>query len=151
MRNNAIFKLRHLKNYDVIEGPCTAMVKVANDVKPEYLIEDGTKSRYLVNLRVGEKASIEEAMEVLGDRSMCAFSEVSKYFLTGVIWEQSIEDLLLLPKKGEYVIASFDYDDNEILRCVSITTIPRKKLEKFDLDAYNYGKKQLAHILKNVL
>jgi len=147
---SAIFKKQNLGLYDVINEPCTVIVKVANTVKSIYLIEDGSKSRYLVNLRIAELASLQEALSILGNQDDCAFSDVAHCFITGVIWEKDVSDLSNLPVKGENIIASFDRDETGVMRCVSITTIPRKQLSKFDLNAYNFSKNKLNKLFQNL-
>ena len=144
---NAIMKKSNLRNYEVIPGPCVCIVKVSNSVKPGYLIEDGSKSRYIVNLRCGTTDGFEECLEVLGDREVIEFSSVSHCFMAGVIWENDLDDLTKLPAKGEEVIATFDYID-DILRCTAITLVPRKQLSTFDLDAHCKSRRLIKKYLK---
>jgi hypothetical protein len=144
-----IFKKQHLELYQVLDKPGTYQTKVSNTVKPEFLYEDGNKSRYLINLRVATKSNFEECLKILGNREICDFQEVKHCFLTGAIWEKDIHDLTLLPTKGESVIATFDYVD-DIIRCVSITLIPRKVLKNFDLGAYNQVKKMYNELLNKL-
>lgn len=149
MNDVPILNKNLLSVYQVLKDPGTYMVKVANTVKPQYLFEDGSKSRYLVNLRVATEKGFEECIEILSGRSSCEFDEVKHCFITGAIWERDVEDVINLPNKGENVIATFDYVD-DILRCTAITLIPRKSLSEFDLDAFNQVKKLYHDLLKKL-
>ena len=135
MPSGAVLKKEHLKFYNVIEEPCTAIVTVANTVKPEYLIEDGSASRFIVNLRVATKEGFDNCLDILGDKTSCAFNKVSGCFLAGTLWVNEILEIEQLPTKGEQIIATFDIKNDE-LRCVSLTLLPRKKLNTFDLNAH---------------
>ena len=130
----AVFKKSSLRNYDIISSPGTYKVVVSNSVKPNYLLEDEDKSRYLVNFRAGTLDNLKSCLKEMGNAEIVPFAEVRDFFFTGALWENQVTDLETLPVKGEEVIANFDYVD-DILRCTSITLIPRKKLEKFDLDS----------------
>jgi hypothetical protein len=127
------FSKKTLKNYEIIKEPGTHIVQVSNTVKPEYLIEDGSKSRYIINLRVGTIEGFKKCLEIFGDKEEIEIKEINNCFLSGVIWSNNLEDLNLLPVKGENVIASFDYLDDKLV-CTSINLIPRKQLDKFELN-----------------
>jgi len=146
MNDTPVFYKKNLALYQVLKEPGTYHVKVSNTVKPEFLYEDGNKSRYIINLRIATKEGFEECLRTIGNDDYCDFSKVRQCFIAGVIWERDIIDLSLLPTKGETVIATFDYVD-DIMRCVSITLIPRKTLDNFDLEAYN----QIKIMYKNLL
>ncbi len=141
-----IFKKDHLKLYQVLNGPGTYIVKVANTVKPSYLIEDGSKSRFIVNLRVATKENLLECLKILGKDDMVEFSKVKHCFISGTIWFNNLDDLEYLPTKGENVIVTF----NEKLQCESITLIPRKELNNFDLDSFNVTQSLLKNILNKL-
>jgi len=143
----AVFKKKNLSLYNIIDGPGTFMVKVSSRVGQKQLIEDGSKSRYLVNLRVATVEQLESCLNLLSTEDEISFSEVRHCFITGVIWENDVNDLLELPTKGETVIATFDYVD-EIIRCVSITLIPRRRLQQFDPEAYRKSKDLLKTLFK---
>jgi len=146
MNDTPIFYKKNLALYQVLKEPGTYHVKVSNTVKPEFLYEDGNKSRYIINLRIATKSGFEECLKIIGNDDYCDFSKVRQCFIAGVIWERDIVDLSLLPTKGESVIATFDYVD-DVMRCISITLIPRKTLDNFDLEAYN----QIKIMYKNLL
>lgn len=145
--SGAILKKEHLRNYKVINKPGTFMVKVANTVKPEYLYEDGSKSRFIVNLRCATLDGFEECLQLMGTNETVPFERVNKCFMSGALWESDIEDITVLPIKGEEVIATFDYVD-EILRCTALTLVPRKELQDFDLNAHCKSRKLFLKLLK---
>jgi hypothetical protein len=138
-----VFKKDHLQLYQVLSKPGTYIVKVANTVRPHYLIEDGSKSRYIVNLRVATKDNLLECLKVLGVNEAIPFDQVKQFFTSGTIWYNQLDDIEYLPTKGEAVIATF----NDKLQCESITLIPRKELTNFDLDAYNVVKNMYKNLL----
>ena len=133
--SEAVMRRSNLRNYEVISDPGTHVVKVAGSVKPDFIIEDGAKSRYLVNLRVSTIKGFEECLHIMGNRENVPFKDVRHNFMTGALWSNDVDDLERLPAKGESIIATFDYVD-DVMRCVSLTLIPRRELNKFDLDAH---------------
>jgi len=145
---SAIMKKEHLRNYDVIPGPGTFVLKTANTVKPEYLYGDGAKSRYLVNLRAATIDGFERCLEIMGNNESVEMDKsVYNCFMSGSIWENDLPDITKLPNKGEEIIATFDYVD-DILRCTALTLIPRRELDKFDLDAVCSSRKLFKNLLK---
>lgn len=143
MQNNPVFKKEHLNMYQILNKPGTYICKCANTVRPIYLINDGSKSRFLVNLRVATKDNLLDALKILDGRDECLFDEVKHCFITGVLWYNSLDDTELLPTKGENVIVTF----NEKLLCESITLIPRKELQNFDIEAFSLSQKLINNIL----
>ena len=127
--------------------PGTFIVKVANAIKPEYLIEEGSKSRYIVNLKCSTIKQMEKCLRMMGPKEIVPFHEVKSCFMSGAIWDNDIDDITRLPAKGEEIIATFEMV-NDILRCTGLTLIPRKKLDKFDLDAYCNSRQLLKNLLK---
>ena len=145
--SNAVLKKSNLRNYEVIPGPGTYIVKVSNSVKPEYLLEDGSKSRYIVNLRASTIDKLQECVALMGRRDTVPFYEVKKCFLSGALWDNDIDDITRLPTKGEEIIATFEMKDDELL-CTALTIIPRRQLSTFDLDAYCQSRKLIKQLLK---
>ena len=135
VNNYALFKKDNLKFYQIVKEPCTAVVTVANTVKLDYLIEDGSASRFIVNLKVATAEGFKNCLKVLNSRSACPFSDVASHFLSGALWASDIIDNEQLPTKGEKIIATFEIKE-ELLRCVALTMIPRKNLEKFNYAAH---------------
>ena len=145
---NATMKKEHLRNYDVIPGPGTFVVKVTNTVKPQYIHGEGSKSRYIVNLRAATMDGFELCVDLMGNNEISEMTkEMYRCFMSGVIWENDLDDISKLPMKGEQVIASFDYIE-DVLRCTAITLIPRKKLDGFDLDAVCSSRKLFKSLLE---
>jgi hypothetical protein len=146
MINNApIFKREHLYLYQILK-PGTFLCKCATTVKPSYLINDGSKSRFIVNLRVASKEKLMEVLSILGHREECLFEEVKHCFCSGTLWFNQLEDIEFLPTKGETVIATF----NNKLQCESITLVPRKELSNFDLEAFTLSQKLLNNIFNKL-
>lgn len=146
MSLESIFKKSNLNFYSIIDKPGTYMVVAAGRVTENQYINDGSKSRYLVNLRVASLNGLEECLDIMGDSDSIPFRQVGHCFITGAIWENDVQNKLDLPTKGETVIATFDYVDS-VMRCVSITLIPRVRLKTFDLESYNKSR----NLLKNLI
>ena len=134
--SKAIFKKDSLKHYAVIDGPGTFIVK---SVSRTY-IEDGSKSRYLLNLRAATIDALEHIVGVLGQRNECSFKELEGCFITGTLWANKVQEDIDLPAKGEKVIASYDYNEDGDIWCTGITLIPRRSLKTFNPDAFNTSK-----------
>jgi len=141
-----VFKKEHLSLYQVLVKPGTYIVKVANTIRPSYLIEDGSKSRFIVNLRIATKENLIACLDELGKNDAIEFSKVRQFFTSGTIWFNQLDDLEELPTKGEAVIATF----NEKLQCESITLIPRKELNNFDLNAFNVTQNMFAKLIEKL-
>jgi hypothetical protein len=139
---------KHLRNYKVISEPGAFIVQVANTTKPEYLIEDGSASRYLVNLRAATMEGFEKCLEAMGPREYILFSELYGCFATGAIWDKDLGDLTSLPVKGEEVIATFEMKDDQLM-CTAITLIPRKALPEFNLDAMDKSRRLFTKLMKS--
>lgn len=148
MRSEPIFKKSHLADILVLTKPGTFKVKVFNTIKPEYLIEDDSKSRYLVNLKVAELPALKKSLETMEDKEEIPFCQIKNIFKTGTIWENNLQDTLDLPVKNEEVIANFDYSDYGNLVCKSITLIPRESLAKFELSLYCKTRGLINKLLK---
>lgn len=130
--SDAIFNLRLLKNYQVIDIPGTYTVTVSYTVTDKHLILD-EYPRYLVPLKVITYKGLSELTDIIDDETIhIPFQQVSNLFMTGALWANDI-DIENLPIKGEKVLASFNYVDN-ILRCVHIELLPRRELEYVNLD-----------------
>lgn len=144
----AVFNRNLLNHYKVIESPGTYIVTVANTVLPKHLIED-SNPRYIVNLRANTESNLIRCVDTLGLREECYWDEINKNFIPGVIWENDIEDLINLPTKGEKVIATYDIGDTGVMRCNSITLIPRKSLKSFNPNSYSTTNKLIQDLMFN--
>lgn len=134
--------------YSVIPGPGTFKIKVSSTVKPEYIYKEGSKARYIVNLRAATIEGFEKCLEIMDVDEYVPFIEVRGCFMTGAIWENDLDDLERLPIKGEEVIATFDYVE-DVLRCTALTLIPRKRLSTFKLNNMCKNRKLFKEILEN--
>ncbi len=143
----AVLKKSNLRNYYVVSEPGTHIVKAANSVNPDFVYDDGAKARYLVNLRVATAEGFQECIDILGNREIIQFKQVRECFMTGAIWANDIDDIKRLPTKGEDVIATFDYV-GPTLMCTAITLIPRRKLDKFDLDVFDESRQLFKELYK---
>lgn len=143
---NAKFHRKLLKHYLVIDQPGTYMVKVANSVLPQHLIDDD-HPRYIVNLRANTEENLVECLNILGLREECYWSEISHLSISGVIWDNDVDDLIKLPVKGENVIVTYDYNEDKVLQCKSITLIPRETLKNFNPKLYSKTTKILEELM----
>ena len=141
-----VFKKSDLKHFAVVDEPGTYMVKSYGAT----LFEDGDKSRYLLNLRAATVNGLEDCLEIIGNRNECPYSEFNgtNCFMTGVLWKDSVKDTIHIPTRGENVIATYDYNEEGELWCVSITLVPRKTLRTFNPDAYNKSRELFNDIIK---
>jgi hypothetical protein len=137
----------NLKNYYVVSEPGTHIVKSANSVNPDFVYDEGSKARYIVNLRVATIDGFQECLEIMGNKNIIQFKEVRSCFLSGAIWANDVECISHLPTKGENIIATFDYVD-EVLMCTAITLIPREKLDRFDLNALDESRQLYKELYK---
>ena len=142
-----VFKRKFLEHYQVIQEPGSYIVKVANTVKPEHLYIEDEYPRYIVNLRATTEENLINCVDILGEREECVFEEVNDCFISGTIWENDLPDITFLPNKGESVVATYDLVD-DIMRCISLTLIPRKTLQNFDPKAYNTNRKLFTQLIK---
>jgi hypothetical protein len=141
-----LLKRKNLVLYEVIPGPGTFLVKVASTVTSKHLYELDKYPRYIVNLRVATAEGFEKCLSLMGSRETIEYKEVSPYFMSGVLWLKDIDDTKRLPTKGEETIATFDYVD-DVLRCVSLTLIPRRTLAPFDLNKVCKSRKLLKLLM----
>lgn len=145
--SDAILYKKNLRMYKVIPGPGTYVLQTANTTKPEYLIEDGSASRYIVNLRAATMEGFEMCLERMGSKEYAPFKNLRECFSSGALWDKDIDDITRLPIKGEEVIATFEEKDGK-LQCTALTLIPRKELPNFDLDALDKSRNLFKNLLK---
>lgn len=146
MKTDAIFHKKLLQHYAVINKVGTYEVTVANS--NNIYIEDGSKSRYLLNLRAGTLDNLIKATKILGSRQFCPFSEVQDCFLTGTVWENNLKEVKDLPIKGEKVLATFTEENPDEYLCTAIGLLPRENLELFDLLEYSKETKEFYNLLE---
>ena len=122
------FKIGMLDGYSIIEEPCTAIIKVANNTGALYTKD--SHNRWIINLRAVTKDNLEILINIDNSMTEYEYSSVGHLMLTGAIWENQVDDEIKLPTKGESIIATFDYID-KILRCTNLTIIPRHSPKVF--------------------
>lgn len=129
--SNSVFHKKLLNHYSIVpEQEGVYKVQVAGCSRQ--LFDEGlSTSRYLVHLRAGFLKNLKEAVQRLGNNESCSYNEVRDCFLIGAIWENKIDDLELLPAKGEYVLATIENKNRELI-CTNITLLPRQSLETFN-------------------
>ncbi len=143
-----VLTLKNLQHYCVVDGPCTAKVRVAANVTESNSIDDA-HPRYLVPLRVGKKEKLECLAEMLAEKDSVPFKDIRSNFLTGAIFKNTIVNIDELPVKGEEIIATFGYIDDGSLQCTGITLIPRVKLKSFNVNLYDKTKTLFDKIIAN--
>ena len=126
----AIFHKRLLQHYAIVDNPGTYEITVASN--KHTLIDDGAKSRYLINLRAGTLQNLVKAVNILGKRNFCPFVEVQNCFMTGVIWANKLADVKDLPIKGERVLVTIK-SENSILMPEAIFVPQRQDLQLFSI------------------
>jgi hypothetical protein len=147
--SSAKFTKNLLSKYQVISEPGTFLVSVSSTVLPDYLIEDGEKSRYIVYLRCGTEENLKTALKTLGDAEEILFSFVAHNFMTGVLWKTNENKLYdHLPTKNEQVLATFEYVEDK-LTCTNIHVLPLKNLDYFDLNEWCNIRSKILNLLKH--
>lgn len=143
--SKAIFHLKLLSNYQIVNIPGVYLAAVAYTITDNNLILDDYP-RYLIPLRVITSEGLNKIVQLLKDESKrISFETVRNHFMTGAIWFKDIieEDL---PVKGERVLATFDMKDDKLL-CTNIELLPRKELEYVDINNLILFRKTLTSLL----
>ncbi len=147
--NKAIFHLKLLSNYQVINGPGVHLVSIAYTVTNKNLILDD-HPRYLIPLRVITPAGLESIIQLLKtETEKVPFELVRDKFMTGAVWFGDVieEDL---PVKGERVLATFDLKDGKLL-CTNIELLPREELDYVNINNLILFRKTLINLLSKEL
>jgi len=143
--SKAIFHLKLLENYQLVNEPGTYYVSVAYTIKPEYVI-GVDNPRYIVPLKAVTPKNLEELISRFeDDEEMVQFDDVKKYFMSGVLWLEKVSDDML-PVRGEKVLATFDYVD-DVLRCTNIELLPRYELDYINLNKILLFRKTLTKLI----
>ncbi len=124
--NSAIFNLRLLKHYQVLDRPGTFIVSVAYDVTEKNLYLKDNYPRYILSLRVLRSEDLPALIKILKDGSV-PYYKISHFFMTGAIFDNDEVDITTLPTKGEKVVATFEVKDDKLL-CTHIKLIDRDDL-----------------------
>jgi hypothetical protein len=125
-----IFDILHLEQYAIIEGPCSVIVKnnSALDFFTKY--EEDGHPRWLLNIKAISQYNLDILKALVATDKLLFYSDVGHLLMTAALWDNQVEMPVDLPAKGEDIIAVFGYVD-DILRCTSITLIPRRKPKLF--------------------
>ncbi len=144
--SNPVFHIDLLKHYQVLDRPGTFIVSVAYDITEDNLYLKDEYPRYLIPLRVIRSDKLPQLIKLLKERNQ-SFHNIKHYFLTGAIFDNEDIDPILLPVKGEQIIATFDEVDDK-LQCTHIKLIDRDDLLYVNFDAiddlYALAKKFLS-------
>ena len=123
-----------LSNYQVIDREGTFKVKVAADVKAEDIYVKDDYPRYIIPLRVIKAETLPKLVTLLKTHGKIPFSTIRHYFMTVSLFENDELDPADLPIKGEEVLVTFEYvDDNLLARNVSL--LPREELDYVNIEA----------------
>ena len=140
--SNVIFHKELLKHYQVVDKAGTYIVAVAQDITERNLYVEDSFPRYLIPLRVIRSEDLVTLSELLSKKRV-TFKSINHLFLTGAVFDNGDIDKLLLPTKGEQVVATFEYK-NDVLLCTHIKLIDRDELAYINLsavsDLYNLAK-----------
>ena len=131
--SNAVFHEALLTNYQVLDRPGTFIVTVAYDVTHANYITKDEYPRYIVPLRVITGENLGKLIEVLNDNTQLPFGMVSKYFMSGALFDPDDSyNTSNLPTKGERIVATFDMKDDKLM-CTHLKPIDREELFYVDL------------------
>jgi len=133
----AIFKLEHLKNYQILGRPGTFVVTVAYNVTYSSLYTEDDHPRFLIPLRVVRAEDLPKLVSVLNNKSVVPYKSIADFFLTGALFLNDNNYLESeLPAKGEKILATFDtIDDSSTLYCTNVKLIDRQELNFVNLNA----------------
>ena len=125
----------YMKKFDIIEGECTATVKVMQTVDDRFFINDDTP-RYLIPLLafdIENEDSIDAIIEDTDEYGKFDIDLLYPFLFTGVLWYDKVLTKMDLPVKGEKVIATFEYGDLDELMCTGIVTLGKLKPKKYKM------------------
>lgn len=121
-----------LNQYHLVDKPGVYLVRVASTVTMNNFIADD-HPRILIPLRAVTPDGLSKLIEILDIAPEVPYSLLKGCFLTGAIFEDDmVEDAL--PVKGDQVLASFKYIDENRLVCDHIEQLPREELSYINID-----------------
>jgi len=130
MRKDIVFDLMHLDRFAIIKKPCTLIIQNNSIVDYTKLYKQDGANRWILNLKAITEFNLSLIKSLVDKKMTLAYKDIGHLLMTGALWEDQINKPEELPAKGENIIAVFDYVD-EILRCTSVTLIPRKKADLY--------------------
>ena len=125
-----------------IEKEGAAVVKSMSNVDDTMLFGKGDNKYYLVPLRAVDSQYIDDIVDMVESRTGDKFDieELFQYTITGKMWENTVYNSMLLPIKGENVVANFEYNDAEEIVCTFVKPIEKMIPKKFDLSTFKLNK-----------
>jgi hypothetical protein len=123
----------YLNKFKIIEEPCTAVVQCMATVDDSFLSKN--KKSYFIPLRAISIDEYDNLIDVLSEEEEedIDITKLYPFMLTGTLWKDKVLSKLDLPVKGENLIATFEEEDLDGLKCTGIVTLGKAKLKKFNL------------------
>lgn len=122
-----------LRNYSIVEHPCTTRCTVAATVLPHNVVPN-IDPYYVVHLRAITIDKYLSLKKILVEEPCLDFMKYKDYFLSGFLFENQIKKGYDLPTKGEDVMVTFKYSVTQTMRASTIDLIPRYNLKRVDND-----------------
>lgn len=141
----AYFHAGLLNQYQLVTKPGVYLVRVAYTVTMRNFIEDD-HPRILIPLRVVTPDGLDEIVDALDVKSQIPYSFVQKYFLSGAIFEKDM-DKDALPVKGDQILASFKYIDDNRIVCDHLEQLPREELDYINVTELLKFKSKLKKLI----
>jgi len=127
----------YLKKFSIIEEECTAIVQAMQTIDKRFFIDDANP-RYLVPLLAFSKENEEYIDDIIQSSEGKTFEleDLYPFLFTGVLWEDKVLHKLMLPVKGESLIATFTYGDLDELECSGLVPMGKIKPKKYKPKKY---------------
>jgi hypothetical protein len=122
-------------------------VRVASTVTMKNFIADD-HPRILIPLRAVTQEGLSQLLEILEVSPTIPYALLKGCFLTGAIFEKDIVEGEL-PVKGDQVLASFKFIDEDRLVCDHIEQLPREELSFINVNELLKFNKKLKSLIKN--
>jgi hypothetical protein len=143
--STSLFHKDLLNQYQIVHKPGVYLLRVAYTVTMNNFIAD-SHPRILIPLRAVTPDGLNEIVEALDVSPTVPFLFIKNCFLTGAIFEQDmVEDDL--PIKGDLVLASFKYIDENRIVCDHIEQLPREELSYVNVDELLKFNKKLKKLI----
>jgi hypothetical protein len=124
--SDLIFDILHLEQFAIIDKPCTVIIKNNSTLDFFIKFEKDGHPRWILNIKAITQYNLDLLKQLVKEDNLLYYSDVSHLLMSAALWEEQVEMPIDLPAKGEDIIAVFGYVE-DILRCTSITLIPRRK------------------------
>jgi len=121
----AVLTKKALRNFFIIDKPGTTTLPCSATTRLEHRIVTPNSIYYNVYLRAITKHNFNIVLSILDEHPIISFTDVSNYFLNGVIFQSQLKEGYKLPTKGEKVIVTFYINDLGYFKVNSIELIPR--------------------------